>query len=40
MIRTNDLEKPYETPLGQKAKERVRAVRSDRVLEVSCMTYA
>lgn len=40
MIRTNDLEKPYETPLGQKAKERVQAVRSDRALEVSYMTYA
>ena len=40
MIRTNDLEKPYETPLGQKAKERVQEVRSDRALEVSYMTYA
>lgn len=40
MIRTNDLEKAYETPLGRKAKERVRAVRSDKELEVSYMTIA
>ncbi len=40
MIRTNDLEKTYETPLGQKAKARVQAVRSDRTLEVPYMTYA
>lgn len=40
MIRTNDLEKTYETPLGQKAKARVQAVRSDRALEVPYMTYA
>lgn len=40
MIRTNDLEKSYETPLGQKAKERIQEVRSDRTLEVAYMTYA
>lgn len=40
MIRTNDLEKAYETPLGRKAKERVQAVRSDKELEVSYMTIA
>ena len=40
MIRTNDLEKTYETPLGQKAKARIQAVRSDRALEVPYMTYA
>ena len=40
MIRTNDLEKVYETPLGQKAKARVQEVRSDRTLEVAYMTYA
>ena len=40
MIRTNDLEKAYETPLGQKAKARVQAVRSDKELEVSYMTIA
>ena len=40
MIRTNDLEKPYKTPLGQKAKARVQAVRSDKELEVSYMTFA
>lgn len=40
MIRTNDFEKPYETPLGQKAKARVQAVRSDKELEVSYMTLA
>lgn len=40
MIRTNDLEKPYETVLGQKAKARVQAVRNDKELEVAYMTYA
>lgn len=40
MIRTNDLEKVYETPLGQRAKARVQEVRSDRTLEVAYMTYA
>lgn len=40
MIRTNDLEKPYKTPLGQKAKARIQAVRSDKALEVSYMTIA
>lgn len=40
LVRTNDVEKLYETPLGQKAKERIREVRSDKTLEVSYMTYA
>ncbi len=40
LIRTNDMEKAYETPLGQKAKARVQAVRSDKALEVAYMTYA
>lgn len=40
LIRTNDMEKSYETPLGQKAKARVQAVRSDKELEVSYMTIA
>ena len=40
MIRTNDLEKTYETPLGQKAKARVQEVRCDKELEVSYMTIA
>lgn len=40
LIRTNDIEKPYETPLGRKAKERIQEVRSDKELEVSYMTIA
>ncbi len=40
LVRTNDVEKAYQTPLGQKARERIRAVCSDRALEVSYMTYA
>lgn len=40
LIRTNDVEKRYETPLGQRAKEKIQAVRGDRTLEVSYMTYA
>lgn len=40
IIRTNNLEKVYETPLGQRAKARVQEVRSDRTLEVAYMTYA
>ena len=40
LIRTNDLEQPYETPLGQMARERIQEVRSDKKLEVSYMTYA
>lgn len=40
LIRTNDIEKPYETPLGRKAKERMQEVRSDKELEVSYMTIA
>lgn len=40
LIRTNDMDKPYETRLGQKARERMQEVRSDKDLEVSYMTYA
>ncbi len=40
IIRTNDMEKAYATPLGQKAKAQIQAVRSDKTLEVSYMTYA
>lgn len=40
LVRTNDLEKPYETSLGQKARKRIQEVRSDKELEVSYMTYA
>ncbi len=40
LVRTNDLEKPYETALGRKAKERMQEVRSDKELEVSYMTIA
>ena len=40
MVRTNDVEKLYETPLGQMARERMQEVRSDKELEVSYMTYA
>ena len=40
LVRTNDVEKLYETPLGQKARERMQEVRSDKALEVSYMTFA
>lgn len=30
LIRTNDREKPYETPLDQKARERIQEVHSDK----------
>ena len=40
LIRTNDIEKPYETPLVQKTRERMQEVRSDKELEVSYMTIA
>ena len=40
MIRTNDMEKSYQTLLGQRAKARIQEVRSDRALEVSYMTIA
>lgn len=40
LVRTNDTDKPYETVLGQKARERIQEVRSDKALEVSYMTYA
>ncbi len=40
LIRTNDVEKAYETTLGQKALRRMQEVRSDKELEVSYMTFA
>lgn len=40
LVRTNDMEKSYETPLGQRARKRIQEVRSDKELEVSYMTYA
>lgn len=40
LIRTNDVSKSYETPLGQKAQRRMQEVRSDKELEVSYMTFA
>ena len=40
LVRTNDVKKPYETSLGQKTQEQIQAVRSDKTLEVSYMTYA
>ena len=40
LVRTNDVEKPYNTSLGRKAKERMQEVRSDKELEVSYMTIA
>ena len=40
LIRTNDVDKNYETPLVQKAREKMREVRNDKGLEVSYMTYA
>lgn len=39
LVRTNDMEKPYETSLGQQARKRIQEVRSDKALEVSYMTY-
>ena len=33
LVRTNDLEQPYETPLGQMARERIQEVRSDMMDE-------
>lgn len=40
LVRTNDVDKPYETALGQRAKERMQEVRNDKELEVSYMTIA
>lgn len=39
-VRTNDMDRPYETPLAQKARDRVQVVRSDKEMEVPYMTYA
>ena len=40
LIRTNDLEKAYETPLARETRKRIQLVRSDKELEVSYMTLA
>ena len=40
LVRTNDLEKSYETTLAREAGKRMREVRSDKELEVSNMTLA
>lgn len=40
LIRTNDLEKNYETALAMKTRKRIREVRGDKELEVSYMTLA
>lgn len=40
LVRTNDLEKSYETTLAREAGKRMREVRSDKELEVSYMTLA
>lgn len=40
LVRTNDVKKAYETPLGQKATKRMQEVREDKELEVSYMTIA
>ena len=40
LIRTNDVERAYETPLAMEARKRMQEVRSDKELEVSYMTYA
>ena len=40
LIRTNDVDGPYETPLAQEARKRMKEIRSDKELEVSYMTIA
>ena len=40
LVRTNDLEKSYETALAREAGKRMREVRGDKELEVSYMTLA
>ena len=40
LIRTNDLEKAYETTLARETRKRIQLVRSDKELEVSYMTLA
>ena len=40
LIRTNDVERVYETPLAKEAGKRMQAVRTDKGLEVSYMTLA
>ena len=40
LVRTNDLEKSYETALAREAGKRMREVRGDKELAVSYMTLA
>lgn len=40
LVRTNDVQKPCKTSLGQKTQAQIQAVRSDKRLEVSYMTFA
>ncbi len=40
LIRTNDVEKAYETSLAKEARKRTQAVRSDKELDVPYMTLA
>ncbi len=39
MVRTDDMAREYQTPLGQQTKEEIEAVRSDHNWEVSYMTF-
>ncbi len=39
MVRTDDMERNYQTPLGRQIKEKIEEVRSDRELEVPYMTF-
>ncbi len=39
LVRTDDMARDYQTPLGQKTKEKIKAVRNDHEWEVSYMTF-
>ncbi len=39
LIRTNDVERVYETPLAMEARKRMQEVRSDKELEVSYIVF-
>ncbi len=39
LVRTNDLERAYQTLLGQQTREQIKAVRSDKKWEVPYMTF-
>lgn len=39
LMRTNDMMRDYQTPLGQQTKEQIEAIRADREWEVSYMTF-